>query len=216
MQANGWGRSAPGAHQQHRIGYIVGHLVKRFPPLSQIGGIPLTSFSSYAFIGSPDYLLHNTLLERDGSEDQLALTPPFLVNRPQASNTTPVLTPEDGFPANFLSSSDINFNAAVVPNSRTGDERQRALCAQYSTGIQHSFYGDWTAEVDYVGTKSTHLDVIRNSSQPLISGNHSAGVVPYSMSSPQFNFPAALSSTTSENTAVSFVVGWCEQNPMPT
>jgi hypothetical protein len=111
MQANGWGRSAPGAHQQHRIGYIFGHLVKRFPPLSQIGGIPLTSFSSYAFIGSPDYLLHNTLLERDGSEDQLALTPPFLVNRPQASNTTPVLTPEDGFPANFLSSSDINFNA---------------------------------------------------------------------------------------------------------
>jgi outer membrane receptor protein involved in Fe transport len=126
------------------------------------------------------YGIYYTLLERDGSEDQLALNPPYLVNRTQASNTTPVLTPEVGFPTNFLDASDINFNALQSYHIRALAMNDSApYVQQYSAGVQHAFNGDWTAEVDYVGTKSTHLDVIRNYNQPLIADNHSTGVVPY-------------------------------------
>jgi hypothetical protein len=42
---------------------------------------------------------------------------------------------------------------------------------QWSVGIQRAIGNSWTAEADYVGTKSTHLDIIRNYNQPLIAGN---------------------------------------------
>lgn len=136
------------------------------------------------------YGVYYTLFERYGSEDQLALNPPFLINKTQASNTTPVITPEVGFPTNFLDPSTINLNQlqafhirAMNPHDPTPNVQQ------WSAGIQRQFAGDWTAEIDYVGTKSTHLDIISNYNQPLIQGNKvvtavgtngkSAAVVPY-------------------------------------
>ena len=118
------------------------------------------------------YGLYYTLFERYGSEDQLALNPPFLINKTQASNTTPVITPEVGFPSTFLDPASINLDhlnafhiRAMNPHDPTPSVQQ------WSAGIQRQFAGDWTAEVDYVGTKSTHLDLIRNYNQPLIQNN---------------------------------------------
>ena len=41
---------------------------------------------------------------------------------------------------------------------------------QWSFGVQRQIGQPWVAEIDYVGTKSTHLDVIRNYNQPIIAG----------------------------------------------
>ena len=50
---------------------------------------------------------------------------------------------------------------------------------QWSLVIQHDFGSGWTSEIDYVGTKSTHLDVLSDYNQPLIENNISTGVAPF-------------------------------------
>ena len=116
------------------------------------------------------YGMYYIVFERIGSEDELALNPPNLVNKAPASNITPVLKPSVGFPSNFLDPTQINFNAlqafhirAVKPD--IGAPRVQ----QWSFGAQHQINPSWLAEVDYVGTHSDSLDVLRNFNQPEIS-----------------------------------------------
>ena len=126
------------------------------------------------------YGLYYSLFERIGSEDELALNPPFLVNKTIASNTTPVLTPSVGFPSNFLDPTTINFNslqAFHIRSSATHDPTPNVQ--QWSLGFQREIGSTWAAQVDYVGTKSTHLDVLSNYNQPIIAGNVTTGVIPY-------------------------------------
>ncbi len=126
------------------------------------------------------YGVYYTVFERFGSEDQLALNPPYLVNKTPASNTHPVLTPAIGFPSNFLDPSSINFNALQSFHIRALDPAAHPpMVQQWSFGLQREL-GNWLAEVDYVGTKSTHLDVIYDYNQPPISGGVSTKVQPYS------------------------------------
>jgi hypothetical protein len=131
------------------------------------------------------YGIYYTLLERIGSENQMALNPPFLVNVTPSSNTTPVLTPEIGFPANFLSppaldptsianGSLLNFHIRAVDPAKAVP-----MVQQWSLGLQREFASQWLAEVDYVGTKSTHLDLIYNYDGPIISGGATTSQVPY-------------------------------------
>jgi hypothetical protein len=133
------------------------------------------------------YGIYYTQFERIGSENQLALNPPFLINKTIASNTAPVLVPQVGFPPNFLDPSTINLNQlqafhvrAVNPNINV------PTVQQWSVGLQHQFASSWLAEADYVGTHSDNLDVLRNFNQVLFSGNQVAispsapsGTVPY-------------------------------------
>jgi Carboxypeptidase regulatory-like domain/TonB-dependent Receptor Plug Domain len=126
------------------------------------------------------YGIYYSLFERIGSEDQLALNPPFLINKTLARNTAPVLTPEIGFPANFLDASTINFGdlqafhiRAMNPNDPT------PVIQQWSLGVQRQIGNTWLAEINYVGTRSTHLDVLSDFNQPLIVNNVSTKVVPY-------------------------------------
>ena len=128
------------------------------------------------------YGIYYSLFERFGSENQLALNPPFLVNRVVASNTASVLTPAVGFPAGYLDPANISLNAlqsyhirAVNPHDPTPNVQQ------FSLGVQRAIANDWTAEVDYVGTKSTHLDVLADMNQPLIANGRSTGIKPYDM-----------------------------------
>ena len=126
------------------------------------------------------YGMYYSLFERIGSEDELALNPPFLVNKTIASNTSPVLTPAVGFSSNFLDPSTINFNALQafhIRASATHDPTPNIQ--QWSLGFQREIGSAWAAQVDYVGTKSTHLDVLSNYNQPIIAGNVSTGVIPY-------------------------------------
>ncbi len=143
----------------------------------------------FGFAYSPDtktvfrggYGIYYSLFERFGSEDELALNPPFLINKTLTSNTTPVLNPSVGFPSDFLDPATLNLNNLTSYHIRAmALHDPQPYVQQWSLGVQRQFGQSWAAEVDYVGTKSTHLDVIRNYNQPIISGGVSTGVVPYS------------------------------------
>ena len=126
------------------------------------------------------YGIYYTLFERIGSEDELALNPPFLINKQLVSNTAPVLQPSVGFPSNFLDPSTVNFSNLTAYHIRSVPvDDPEPYVQQWSFGVQRQIGLPWVAEIDYVGTKSTHLDVIRNYNQPIISGGVSTGVVPY-------------------------------------
>ncbi len=118
------------------------------------------------------YGIYYTSLERIGSENQLALNPPNLINKTIASNVAPVLTPAVGFPSNFLDPSTVdlthlqNFHVRAV-NPNIGPPTVQ----QWSVGFQRQITQAWLGQVDYVGTHSTNLDVLRDYNQPLISGN---------------------------------------------
>ena len=138
------------------------------------------------------YGIYYTVFERIGSEDELALNPPNLVNKTIASNVAPVLTPAVGFPSNFLAAPTINdqtiaqgvlkpFHLRAVNPSISVPTIQ-----QWSFGAQRQITPAWLGEVDYVGTHSENLDVLRNYNQVEFSGNQvltnttfPAGVLPY-------------------------------------
>jgi hypothetical protein len=118
------------------------------------------------------YGVYYTLFERYGSEDQLGLNPPYLINKTASSNVTPVLTPHIGFPANYLDPSTINLNALQLFHIRTMNPHDPSpMVQQWSFGLQHEFGPQWLAELNYVGTHSTHLDVLGDYNQFLFSGN---------------------------------------------
>ncbi|HZZ38592.1 MAG TPA: carboxypeptidase regulatory-like domain-containing protein [Acidobacteriaceae bacterium] len=126
------------------------------------------------------YGIYYTLFERIGSEDELALNPPFLINKQLVSNTAPVLSPSVGFPSNFLDPTTVDFSNLTAFHIRSQPVSDPdPYVQQWSVGIQRQIGQAWAAEADYVGTKSTHLDVIRDYNQPLISGGVSTGVLPY-------------------------------------
>ncbi len=126
------------------------------------------------------YGIFYTLFERFGSEDEMALNPPFLINKTLASNTAPVLIAKNGFPANFLDPSTINFNALQAFHIRAVNPANQApMVQEWSFGVQHQFSSVWSAELNYVGSKSTHLDRLLDFNQPTIVNGVSTGVVPY-------------------------------------
>ena len=126
------------------------------------------------------YGIYYTVFERIGSEDQLSLNPPFLINKTQASTTQSVITPEVGFPSNFLDPSTIDFNNLQAFHIRAlNPAAKEPMVQQWSGGFQRQIGADWQAEADYVGTKSNHLDVIYDYNQPIISGGVSTQVQPY-------------------------------------
>jgi outer membrane receptor protein involved in Fe transport len=126
------------------------------------------------------YGIYYTLFERFGSEDEMALNPPFLINKVLASNTVPVLIAKNGFPANFLDPSSVNLADLRAFHIRAvNPDNPAPMIQQWSLGVQHQFGKDWTAEVNYVGTKSTNLDTLTDLNQPIISNGVSTGVVPF-------------------------------------
>ncbi|HEX6494872.1 MAG TPA: carboxypeptidase regulatory-like domain-containing protein [Acidobacteriaceae bacterium] len=142
------------------------------------------------------YGIYYTLFERIGSEDQLALNPPFLVNRTAASSTQSVLTPEVGFPSGYLDPANINLNQlqsyhvrAVNPHSPSPQVQQ------WSLGFQREFAGAWTAEANYVGTKSTHLTHLVDYNQPFIVNGKATSTIPY----PNFGYIEYADSTSFGN-----------------
>jgi hypothetical protein len=120
------------------------------------------------------YGMFYQLFERYGSEDQLSLNPPFLINNVPAvaSNATaPVFFLRNGFPSDFLDPTKIDLRRvrvrAVNPNSPD------PMVQQWSFGIQRSLPWRLFLQADYVGTKSTHLTALSDFNQPV------NGALPY-------------------------------------
>lgn len=114
------------------------------------------------------------LFERYGSEDQLALNAPFLINNTPAvpsTATAPLFLLQNGFPAGFLDPANLNLKLVRV---RAIDPSIRAPSVQqWSFGLQRTLPWNLFVEADYVGTKSTHLTQLTDFNQPI------NGVKPY-------------------------------------
>jgi hypothetical protein len=120
----------------------------------------------YHWVIRAGYGIYYNLLDRLGSEDQLSLNPPFLVNFNFTSNTiTPAATFTTGFPSNALDPSTVNLTQVQL---RAVNQLSRSpYLQQYGLNIQHQFGKQWLAEVGYVGTRGTHLPTLRDLNQPL-------------------------------------------------
>src|SRR5262245_16010385 len=106
------------------------------------------------------------LFERIGSEDQLSLNLPWLVNNV-------VSTSSKTAPANNMRVAT-GFNlaldpSAVAPNSirlrAVNPESVMPSIDQWNLGVQRYLPGRGVLTIDYVGTKGTHLSVLRNLNQ---------------------------------------------------
>lgn len=115
--------------------------------------------------------------ERAGSEDQIALNLPWLVNNVVSVSSTSQT-------ANNMRLAT-GFNLSLDPNSILSDTNKVVLVRlrainpdsvqgstdQWNLGIQRELPGDIVVTFDYVGTKGTHLSTLRNLNQPLFNSN---------------------------------------------
>jgi hypothetical protein len=120
------------------------------------------------------YGLFYTPFERIGSEDQLALNPPAFINNNislPSTATAPLFLLKNGFPTNYLDPSQLVLTRvrirAANPNAPS------TYVQQWSIGFQRQLPLSLFVEANYVGTKSTHLNALRNFNQPI------NGVLPY-------------------------------------
>jgi hypothetical protein len=119
--------------------------------------------------------------ERIGSEDQLALNPPGLLNiditAPGSPNTAPVFFMRDGFPVNFLDSSNIVLSRLML---RTSDRNNpRTMVQQFGGGVEQQIGRDFVASVDVIGSTTSHLAVLRNLNQNLPGTLDANGPLPF-------------------------------------
>ena len=127
------------------------------------------------------------LLERAGSEDQLGMNLPWLVNNlVSTSSTTQTI--------NNMRLGTTGFLLSLDPSAVTvTDVRLRAVnpdsvtpsVDQWNIGIQRLLPGDIVLTADYVGTKGTHLTVLRNLNQQTFDANgFGTGIVPFPLLGP--------------------------------
>jgi outer membrane receptor protein involved in Fe transport len=118
--------------------------------------------------------------ERIGSEDQLALNPPGLLNiqvNSASGATTPVFLMRDGFPSSYLDPSNL-----VIRNLKLRaafEDSPRTMVQQFGGGIERELTGNTVVSADAVGSFTKHLAVLRNLNQPLSGTRDANGAVPY-------------------------------------
>lgn len=118
--------------------------------------------------------------DRIGSEDQLALNPPGLINiqvNSASGATTPVFLLRNGFPANYL-----DPNNLVVGNLKLRaafQDAPRTMVQQFGAGIERELARNMVVSADAVGSFTQHLAVLRNLNQPLAGTRDANGPVPY-------------------------------------
>jgi len=120
------------------------------------------------------YGIFYQMFERYGSEDQLSLNAPFLINNVPAvaSNAAaPVFFLKNGFPLDFLDPTKIDLRRVRV--RAVNPDSPNPSVQQWSFGFQRTLPWHMFVQADYVGTKSTHLTALSDLNQPI------NGVVPY-------------------------------------
>ena len=118
--------------------------------------------------------------ERIGSEDQLALNPPGLINLQVNSSsgaTTPVFFMRDGFPSNYLDPANL-----VIRNLKLRaafEDSPRTMVQQFGAGIEREIARNLVVSADGVGSFTRNLAVLRNLNQPLAGTRDANGAVPF-------------------------------------
>ena len=104
------------------------------------------------------YGIFYNIFNRAGSEDQLALNVPGLVNNVvTSSSTTPLFLLNNGFPAGFL---DPNDRRGLLTRARVraiDPDSQDTRIQQYSVGFQGQLGADFVLSLDAVGTSGGDL-----------------------------------------------------------
>jgi outer membrane receptor protein involved in Fe transport len=105
-------------------------------------------------------------LDRQGSEDMLALNLPYLVNNniSTGSSTVPVnnMRIATGF---NLSLDPATVSRSSVVSRTANPENVMPSVDQWSVGLQRMFAGNMVLSLDYVGTKGTHLSILENGNE---------------------------------------------------
>jgi len=134
--------------------------------------------------------LFYNLFDRVGSEDQLALNLPGLVNKTITQTSgAPVFFLQQGFPAGFLNAPNLDPAAgqlkAVRVRSVNHDDPSTTI-SQASAGIQRELPGTMVLSADFVYSRGWNLATLVNLNQPLpnAAGNNALGPLPY----PNFGF----------------------------
>jgi outer membrane receptor protein involved in Fe transport len=112
--------------------------------------------------------------ERFGSEDELALNPPFLVQTVgsvASTSNVPLFNLQSGFPDTWLNPADINYKLTHIRT--VNPQNPTPYVQQWSFGIQRKLPAQMLLDVNYIGTKSTHLDMLSDLNQYI------NGVLPY-------------------------------------
>ena len=129
------------------------------------------------------YGYYYSLFERFGSENQLALNPPFLINKTPAvagNSKTPILMVQSGFPQGFVDPASVSLSQLQAFHIRAVNPHQPPPnVQQWSFGFQRELPMHFTADVNYVGTKSTHLDVLSDLNQPTFNNGVTTNISPY-------------------------------------
>ncbi|HTI38380.1 MAG TPA: TonB-dependent receptor [Vicinamibacterales bacterium] len=131
------------------------------------------------------------LFDRVGSEDQLALNVPGLVNTSLSRTSgSPLFFFEQGLPTGLLNPPSLNPADGQLKPIRVravSNDAPKFMMNQASIGLQREFEGGIVATADFVYTHGTNLATLVNLNQPLPSSpgaNDAKGAVPY----PNFGF----------------------------
>jgi len=113
------------------------------------------------------YGIFYNLYDRIGSEDQLSLNVPFLINNllgPATAASGPLFLLKNGFPGNPLDPAAINIrNVRIRAINPAGD---KTYYQQWSGGMQRQLSTYMVVSADYVGTKGSKIWTLRNLNQP--------------------------------------------------
>ena len=124
------------------------------------------------------YGIFYNLMDRIGSEDQLALNPPGLRNiRLRGTSTAPVFFLRDGFPEDYLDPSRIVLSRLTLRTAAY--EAPAALFHNFSGGIEKQLGTSYVASVDVIGARGKNLAILRNLNQPLAGTRDANGPLPY-------------------------------------
>jgi hypothetical protein len=131
------------------------------------------------------YGVFYNLFDRVGSEDQLSLNVPGLINNTVTSNnTTPLFLLKGGFPAGFLNPPSLDPAVGDLKRIRVravAQDAPKTSLQQASIGFQRELMRNIVLSVDGVWTKGANLATLVNLNQPLpnAAGNNALGAVPY-------------------------------------
>jgi hypothetical protein len=130
------------------------------------------------------------LFDRVGSEDQLALNLPGLVNKTITQTSgSPVFVLSHGFPSGFLNTPNLDPAAGQLSAVRlraVSQDDPATMVSQASAGVQRELPGSMVLSVDFVYARGSNLATLVNLNQPLpdAAGNDALGALPY----PNFGF----------------------------
>jgi hypothetical protein len=129
--------------------------------------IGLTYAASSRWVLRGGYGVFYNLYDRIGSEDQLALNPPSLINNSLAvasGATAPLFLLRNGFPSGFLDPAQLDLRRVRI--RAINPAGTKTYFQQWSGGVQRQLSRSFVVSADYVGTSGSAIWTLRNLNQP--------------------------------------------------